>query len=362
MRRLTMTLSIVLTLVLATTVFAQVRGRGRLQGNVTDKATGKPVAGATVTMVPSGQQTQPIVAKTNASGRWAALGLTSGTWNVDISAPGYETMRGTVGVSEAGQNPSVDTKLAPSVVQEAAPAAVTTTPLIPPAAVDAIKEGQELLRVKAGDVVTSTQSTAGGASTAVSHTVTANELKDNAKRAVADFEKALPLVPDEAETKTIRRQLMEVMAQAYYKAGDLPKAISTMEQLNVIDPWTTPDPAVTQRNLLLVNLYLENGDLEKGKALLEKLPAGTVTDPTVYTNIGILFLNKKNPTDALTYFGKAITLDPKTPDGYYYRGLAELQLKKTTEARADFQQVLTMAPDSQVASDAKQMLAAIPKK
>jgi len=339
MRKVTMTLFAILALVLATSSFAQVRGRGRLQGSVVDKATGKPIANATVTI--SGQSTQPIVVKTASNGHWAAIGMTSGSWNIDISAAGYETLKGSVGVSETQQSPPLESKLAASAPKEEAAAPVQTTPLVPPDAVAAINEGQQLLQTK-------------GASDA--------ENKENAKKAVADFEKALPMVPDQAETKDIKKQLTEVMAQAYYKAGDLPKAISMLEQLNVSDPWTTADPNVTQRNILLVNLYLEHGDLDKGKALMDKLPADAVTDPTIFTNIGILFMNKKNPTDSITYFGKAIALDPKSADAYYYRGLAEAQLRKTAEARADFEQTIALAPTSSVANDAKQMLAGLPKK
>jgi len=342
MRRLTLTFFAVVALVLASSSFAQVRGKGRLQGDVVDKATGKPIADATVTI--SGASTTPIVVKTNSRGHWAALGMVSGSWNIDITAPGYETLRGTVGVSESDDRPQppLQSKLAPKVKQEEQPAAVPATPLIPPDAIAAIKEGQDLLNNKGAN---------------------ADEAKANAKRAVADFEKALPQVPtDKPEIKEVRTQLMEVMAQAYYKAGDLPHAIAMLEQMNVADPWTTPDANVAQRNLLLVNLYLENGELDKGKALLEKLPAGAVTDPTVYTNIGILFINKKNPTDAITYFSKAIAIDPKSAEGYYYRGLAEAQLKKTADARADFQQVIGLSPTSTEANDAKQMLAALPKK
>lgn len=352
---------VILALAIAAGATAQVRGRGRLQGILTDQATGKPIQGATVTLSPSSEKTQPIVAKTDAKGHWSALGLTAGNWNIDITANGYETGQGSAAVSELQMVPLIKTQLAPAAARQEEPAAAAVnTPLIPQDAVDAINEGQELLKIKAGDFVTTSQPTGGGASTAVSHTVTAEEVKENAKRAVANFEKAFPLVPvDKPETQEIRKQLMQVMAQAYYRAADLPKAISMLEQLNVVDPWTTPDPGLTQRNVLLVNLYLEHGDLEKGKALLERLPASAVTDPTVYTNIGVLFLNKKNPTDALTYFTKAVDLDPKRAESYYYRGLSEIQLKKNKEARADFEQVITLGPDTPEAKDAKEFLAGL---
>src|SRR5690348_18387033 len=48
---------------------AQLRGRGRLQGVVTDKATGKPVVGATITIAPAKESTTPIVTKTRSEER-----------------------------------------------------------------------------------------------------------------------------------------------------------------------------------------------------------------------------------------------------------------------------------------------------
>jgi tetratricopeptide (TPR) repeat protein len=350
MRRFTTYMTaFVAALALAITATAQVRGTGRLGGQVLDKATSKPIANATVTVSLPNGSTQPIVTNTDKNGRWSALGLTNGLWNIDIAAPGYQTSRGTANISEIQRLPPIKTELAPEVKQEAA--AVAASPLIPKEGVEAIDEAQALLKVKAGDVLST------GA------TASPTDVKMNAAKAAADLEKALPMIPaDNDKVKTTRIQVQEVMAQAYYKAGDLPHAISTLEKLNASDPWSTPDANQSQRQILLANLYLEGGHLDQAKALLDKLPPSTITDPTIYTNVGILFLNKKNPTDAVTYFTKAIDLDPKREESYYYRGLAHAQLKHTADARADFQQVLTLAPDSSDAKDAKIMLDGLPKK
>ena len=107
-----------------------------------------------MTLVPSGEQTQPISTKTDSKGRWSALGLTSGAWNIDISANGYDVSRGTASVSEVSLVPPIKTELTPAARQEPAPMASAPTPLIPKEAVDAIREGQDLLKIKAGDVVT----------------------------------------------------------------------------------------------------------------------------------------------------------------------------------------------------------------
>jgi tetratricopeptide (TPR) repeat protein len=327
MRRLSLFLVLILTVTIASTASAQVRGRGRLQGTVTDLSTGKPVEGAVVTVGLASGNTEPIVAKTDARGHWSALGLINGQWNIDIVAPGYQTTRGSASVSEMQQLPMIRTQIAPEVKQEAAATAVASTPLIPKEAADAITEGQELMS------------------------------QTKYKEAVADFEKAYPLVPtDKPETKKIHDQLMQVMAQAYYRAGDLPKAIAMLENVTAADPANTPEA------VLLANLYLQDGQLDKGRALLEKLPPSAITDPNAYINVGILFLNKKNPADGATYFSKAIALNPKAGDAYYYRGLAYAQQQKTAAARADFEQVVALAPDSPEAKDAKAMLAALPKK
>lgn len=351
MRRFTTYMTaFIAALALAVTATAQVRGTGRLGGQVFDKATGKPIANATVTCSLPNGSTQPIVTNTDKNGRWSALGLTNGLWNIDIAADGYQTSRGTASISEIQRLPPIKTELVAQAKQEAA-AVATQSPLIPKEGIDAIDEAQALLKVKAGDVLST------GA------TASPTDVKMNSAKAAADLEKALPLIPaDNDKVKTTRIQVQEVLAQAYYKAGDLPHAISTLEKLNASDPWSTPDANQSQRQILLANLYLEGGQLDQAKGLLDKMPPGTITDPTVYTNVGILFLNKKNPTDAITYFSKAVDLDPKREDSYYYRGLAHAQLKHTAEARADFQQVITLAPDSSDAKDAKVMLDGLPKK
>jgi len=111
--------------------------------------------------------------------------------------------------------------------------------------------------------------------------------------------------------------------------------------------------------MLLVNLYLEAGKMAEGKALLEKLPAGAVSDPTVFLNAGIGFLNNESFADAAVYFDKAIALDAGNPVGYFYRGLAQLQLQKAAEAKADFEKVIELAPDGPEAGEARQLLAGL---
>ena len=58
----------------------------------------------------------------------------------------------------------------------------------------------------------------------------------------------------------------------------------------------------------------------------------------------------------MQYFDKAVKLAPADGDSYYYRGLAEMQLKKKAEARADFEKYLVISPTGDYAADVKEYL------
>jgi len=338
LRKSLVLISTLLLLAVSASAFAQMRGTGRQQGVVKDAVTGKPIQGATITMTPAKSSTVPVVVKTDKNGHWTAIGLTNGGWNIEIAADGYVTRTTGAEISEVQMGQLVQTKLDPAAPKEApaAVAEVKSSPLVPKEAIDAIKEGQELLK-------------------------STENVQENAKKAVADFEKALPLIPtDKPEIAAVRVQVQEVMAQAYYKAGDLKGAIATLEKLNVVDPFSTPDANQTPRQILLANLYLENGQLDEAKALVDKLPPTAITDANVYVNMGILLLNKKKPADAVGYFTKAVDLDPKMADAYFYRGLAQMHENKKKEAKADFEKSLAVAPaDWPSAADAKQYIAGL---
>jgi Tfp pilus assembly protein PilF len=333
--------TVVLALLVASLVTfvatAQLRGTGRLQGSVVDKATGKPVAGAKVTI--SGNNTRPAVTKTNAKGQWSLLGLASGTWSIDIEAAGYDTLRGSASLNEKQMVPPIRSELVAADVEVPVEAGPTN---VPEEVISAVNQAQELLSRSVGDPVSDTDATL----------VTAEMVKANSGKAAELLEAALPQIPtDTDERKRIRTQVQQLLAQAQYRGGNLPKAIETLSALVAADETNHANA------LLLVNLYLENGKLAEGKALLEKLPDWAVSDPTVFLNVGILFLNQDSPKDAVTYFDKAIALDAARSEGYYYRGLAHVQLKNNAGAKADFEKVIELAPNGPEASDAKQMLA-----
>ena len=105
---------------------------------------------------------------------------------------------------------------------------------------------------------------------------------------------------------------------------------------------------------------MEEGKREEARQILASVDESKVTDPTVFLNIGIGLINDKHHADAITWFDKAIARFPQHADGYYYRGISNISLGKTAEAKADLEKYVSMAPpDAPELATAKQILATI---
>lgn len=329
-------LSFFVVMLVATTVMAQAyRGGGRLQGVVTDP-NGKPVAGAKVTLFSLKAQAGPPPLTTDKSGKWAMLGLVGGKWNIDIEAPGFQLTKGSVELSELQRIPPVKTTLEPAVVVPAEEAPVAK-PGIPQEAVDAVNAAQALVDEAEGR-------------TLALEPLTEERKKQLYANAAAELEKGLALIPDDADNAKTRTQVRQLLAQSYYKTGDVKKSIELLRSVVA----AAPENVGVQ--LLLANLLLEDGRLEEGRAALANVPASAMTDPTAYINVGILFMNKSQLQDAYGYFDKAVALDPNRGESYYYRGLSLLQQQKLKDAKADFEKVVALAPESSEAKDAQDLL------
>lgn len=311
-------------LCLAATLFAgeDWRGNNRLAGLVVDKNSGKPVANAKI-MLRKGNSGGPDVTG-DSSGKWAMLGLSSGQWNLDVAAPGYVTRQLSLTIVENQRIPTMKIELEP---QAAAPQPSADAA---PAATEQVKIGGQVVSKDIADAVE-----AGNAALA------AKSYKD----AVSDYEKAVAALPTFTPLKF-------ALARAYYGAGDLPKATAAMEDLY------KGEPANAQYASLYANFLLEGGQLDKAKEVIEKVPDGSL-DMNTLLNAGIALMNKKQPGAAVTYFTKAIALDPKSHLGYYYRGLAHIQQNKPKDAKPDLQKVLELAPSSDEAKEATEYLKSI---
>ena len=241
-------------------------GTGRLEGKVLD-SDGNPIASAVVKLDLPGRG--GIELKADKKGKWAILGLTSGQWNVDIQAEGFVPKQLSATVMQEVRVPPIVVKL-----ERAKPAGP------PPEVVEANRKAEEAYRAGRFD------------------------------EARQEYEKLLALRPD------LANQIHQQIGFSYIQEKKYEKALEHLQK--VLDA----EPGNMQVRALAAQAALEGGMIEKGRALLAELQDASVTNPDVFFNIGVNFLNAGLTEEAIGFFTKAVTLDPRYVDGYYRRALS----------------------------------------
>jgi tetratricopeptide (TPR) repeat protein len=101
MRRASFALATVIVVCLAAPALAQT---ARASGTVRD-TSGKPMKGATVKATNKDAYPPQIASSTDDKGRWAMIGLRTGTWTFVVEAPGYMPQKADWPVRVAGTAP-----------------------------------------------------------------------------------------------------------------------------------------------------------------------------------------------------------------------------------------------------------------
>jgi tetratricopeptide (TPR) repeat protein len=350
-------------------------GRGRANGRVTDQ-NNKPIAGAKVTLhLPGRPDAGPTPLTTDKHGRWSYLGLTGGTWAVVIQAEGYKDSTGTFEVDEFNPSKPVDVQLEKNPF-------------------DLVQQGQDLIdkgnfdeaRAKFEAALPDMDPHQKAQVQALIGTTYYQQ--KNFEQARAAYEKALPGL--EAKEKTgvqlrlgdsyaqqgqfdkarqvyeqtlqalppdSQSQVLLAVARSYDQEGNRDKAVETVKR--ILD--TSPDNV--QALQLIADLLSRQGKEEEAQEYLDKIPDTAELPPDMLLNQGIRFYNEstkggdqKKLDQAMDNFQRVIKQNPDMADAYYYRGLVYLNQGKDALAKADFQKLLKLDPDSQYAKDAKDFL------
>lgn len=278
------------------------RGMGRLTGTVVDEE-GAPVEGVVVKAQRVESQGGPQ-AKTNKKGEWVLAGINAGLWNLDFDKPGFDARKQSAVVAEHSTNAPVKTTL-----KKAEVAAVDPNVAI---RADLAKAADLMQQQKFGD-------------------------------ARALYQAILAQHPE-------AHQVEPYIARTYYAEHQLDPAIEHLRAA------LAKDPDNVEVKLLLANVLSEKGNAEESRQVIASIDESKIKDPIVLVNVGIGLLNQKKADEALTWFDKAVTQFPQSADGYYYRGITQLQHGKTDAAKADLTKFVEMAPNAPEAVTAKAIL------
>ncbi|HEX7182009.1 MAG TPA: tetratricopeptide repeat protein [Thermoanaerobaculia bacterium] len=298
-------------------------GRGRLQGEVKDEQ-GKPIEGAKITLRKGEDRVDPKAdgpktVLTNKHGKWSILGLAGGAWGVLIEKEGYMVSEGQVKVNEF------------AVAQP-----INVTLKLPP---KEIMQQQQQQDAKASGNAQAKQAI---------ETANAHLQASRFAEARAEYQKALGLL--EVDDPTVKVSILRTIARTYFEEKQIDKGIDTLKQVLQI----APDDVETLQTM--VNVLVAAGREKEAEAYVAKLPQGTTVDPNSLLNLGIKLFNEKNLQGALEKFDRVVKENPNIAEAYYFRGLTYLGLNKAAEAKADFQKLVELDPNSQYAAEAKEFI------
>ena len=298
-------------------------GKARIDG-IVKNAKGEPIEGCKVSLRWGRSTHGGPDLTTDKKGRWAIFGLVGGPWDIDFEAPGYQTKKISVELQEGARNDSVEMQLEPAAQAAPAPGGAAGEVQITVGGKKISKE--TAAAIEAGNQAMAAKNWAG---------------------ARESYVKALAELPDNTP-------LLQRVAAAYLGEGNLDEALRYAHQV------ADKDPQESGAWMMIAEIELQRGNVDAGKAALDKIPPDKVTDPQPYLNLGILSINAKKPAEAEPAFDRAIAIKPDLADAYYYRGLARMQLKKNAEAKADLQKALELAPNGPDAKDIRDLLKTMP--
>src|SRR5262245_16162971 len=116
----------------------------------------------------------------------------------------------------------------------------------------------------------------------------------------------------------------------------------------------------TTESAYYVNLSLAqsaNGKLEESQASIDKAAAlNPANAGMAYYNMGATLINRNKPKDAITFFKKAIELDPLYANAYYQLGITQIGEGQTPEALANLAKYVELVPAGPDSTTAKALI------
>jgi len=264
----------------------------RAGGSVTSEK-GIPIEGARIILIFSDDGAKTELT-TNEKGEWKLVNLRAGVWTIGIMVDGYQPQNINVTLSALKEHPPIDIIMEP----------IPKHPLS-----------------KANDLY---------------------QAKKYAE-ALQEYQKVL------AENQDMY-QAYERIGLCYFRLGDPDNAIKAFKMM------LDKEPQVRNVLLNLSAILLEKGNLEEGMKYFKQLDEETINDCSMFYNIGVLLFAKEQMEQAIEYFKKCTARNPNYVDAYYQMALAYLNQGNNEEAKKNFQKIIELAPGSDKAAQAKEIV------
>lgn len=287
-----------LILLITSFIFSQgYKGKGKVIGYVYDEE-GNPLEGVKVKLFSLRAQSG-FETVTDANGKWKALWIRGGNWNIDFDKIGYMPKKISAELKEYSKNHDIETKL----------------------------------KKIEGLVIT-------------------EELKADLNRGNALFDQG-----KYEEAVEVYKKIIEEFPDVYIVNKNIGNCYFRMERYDLAEEYylkvLEKDPNNSDIMLLIGNTYANRGENEKALEWYKKIEFEKIDDPTVLFNIGTNFYKNSKFEEALKYYQKSVDIQNDFLDGIYQLGLTNLTLGNYKEAIVVFEDYLKHDPDSQRASQVR---------
>lgn len=102
--------------------------------------------------------------------------------------------------------------------------------------------------------------------------------------------------------------------------------------------------------------YLGNGDYQQALSVLRAAVGKNSSDPRARLNLGRVYFALEKTEIAIEEYQKALQLHGTYASAHYHLGLAQMKLKDADAARSAFQEVVRIAPDSEIGQLSREYL------
>jgi tetratricopeptide (TPR) repeat protein len=302
---------VALAICLAASLLAQsgVTGKGKIKGIVNDES-GMPMEGVTVKLFSVKAQSYFLPnPKTDGEGKWRAIYLRGGAWNIDFEKAGYEAKKISYRVDESpgAKQPEIEIKLVKI-------------------------QGIALT----SDIV--------------------NELeKGNLLFSEKKYPEALLAYEDILKNNPDVFIIYKNIGNCYFAMEKYDQAVNFY--LKIFEKQPTSSEIMT----LIGNSYANAQNMEKAMEWYGKIPFEQIKDIDTLYNIGANLTNNSKNDLALKYFQRAVEVDPDFAEGYYQLGMTHTALNQIPEALQALKKFMELAPDSPNFGTAKAIVDAFSK-
>jgi tetratricopeptide (TPR) repeat protein len=153
------------------------------------------------------------------------------------------------------------------------------------------------------------------------------------EKAIAEWEKALPLSPDDAKANNN-------FGVALAGSGAYREAIAHYQKALAVQP----ESAQVHNNM--GRALAAEGKLEEAIAHYQKAMAVTPDAAEIHNNLGFALLRKGELDEAIAHFEKAVALDSELSEAHYNLGFALVGQGKLDEAITHYEKAVAIEPDS----------------